>query len=305
MLTRDSMITREDLRQIESILYGPEEDELMGRRIFSIKSDFTPGAEEVGFDSFDRNGSAKILAAGAGAADVTLVGNDKVRHVQKVFTLATGFEIERRRLKAIEAANKLGKGPQINDETLKIETSRRFINELEDEITFNGNADHGIDGVLTHPGITTGAAATGSWVSATALEILADLRIAKNDLEQDTFFKARVLVLSPVAWNILQQPFSVETIITLAQWLESQGAYFEKIVVSRAMLNAFNGPSFSDDIFMVVDNAPKNVQLAVVENIVMEEPEIDFLGNMRFGVLEEYAGPMIRHPSAISVKTGI
>jgi len=305
MLTRDSMITQEDLRQIESILYRPEEDELMGRRIFSIKSDFTPGAEEVGYDSFDRNGSAKILAAGAGARDVTLVGNDKVRHVQKVFTLATGFEIERRRLKAIEAANKLGKGPQINDETLKIETSRRFINELEDEITFNGNADHGIDGVLTHPGITVDTANTGTWASATPLQILEDLRIAKNDLEQDTFFKARVLVLSPTAWNILQQPFSVETIITLAQWLESQGAYFEKIVVSRAMLNAFNRSAFSDDIFMVVDNAPKNVQLAVVENIVMESPEIDFLGNMRFGVLEEYAGPMIRHPSAISVKTGI
>lgn len=300
-----SMLTQEDLRQIESILYKPEEDELIGRRIFSVKTDWTPGAEEIGYDSYNRNGSATILAAGAGAKDVKLVGNDKVRHFQKVFTLATGFEISRRRLKAIEAANTLGKGPQINDETLKVETSRRFINELEDEIIFNGSPDHGIDGVLTHPNINTGAALTGTWSGATPAQILADLRDAKNDLEKDTFFKARVLVLDPVSWNLLQQPFSTETIITIAQWLESQGAYFEQVVVSRAMLNAFNGPSFSSNIFMVVDNAPKNVQLAVVEDIVMIEPDKDFLGDMQFGVLEEFGGPMIRHPSAITVKTGI
>ncbi len=300
-----SMLTQEDLRQIESILYKPEEDELVGRRIFSAKTDWTPGAEEIGYDSYNRNGSATILAAGAGAKDVKLVGNDKVRHFQKVFTLATGFEISRRRLKAIEASNTLGKGPQINDETLKVETSRRFINELEDEIIFNGAPDHGIDGILTHPNIISNAATNGSWASATPLDILEDLRVAKNDLEQDTFFKARVLILDPTSWNILQRPFSSETIITIAQWLESQGAYFEQIVVSRAMLDAFNGPSFSSNIFTVVDNAPKNVQLAVVEDIVMIEPDKDFLGDEQFGVLEEFGGPMIRHPSAISVRTGV
>lgn len=300
-----SLLTREDLRQIQSILFMEKEDELIGRRVFSTNNEFTPGAEEIGFDSFSRQGSAKILAAGAGAKDVVLIGGDKVRHTQKVFTLATGFEIQRRRLKAIEAANKLGKGPQINEETLKINTARRFMSELEDEIIFNGNTDHAIDGVLTHPGIATGAALTGTWSSATPLQILADLRDAKNDLEKDGFFTAKVLIVSPASWNIFQQPFSVETIITLAQWLESQGAYFDKIVVSRAMLNAFNGSTFSSDIFMVVDNDPENIELAIVEDMVMEEPERDFLGNLLFGVLEEFGGPMIRHPSAISVKTGI
>lgn len=300
-----SLLTREDLRQIQSILFMEKTDELIGRRVFSTNNEFTPGAEEIGFDSFSRQGSAKILAAGAGAKDVVLIGGDKVRHTQKVFTLATGFEIQRRRLKAIEAANKLGKGPQINEETLKINTARRFMSELEDEIIFNGNTDHAIDGVLTHPGIATGAALTGTWLSATPLQILADLRDAKNDLEKDGFFTAKVLIVSPASWNIFQQPFSVETIITLAQWLESQGAYFDKIVVSRAMLNAFNGSTFSSDIFMVVDNDPENIELAIVEDMVMEEPERDFLGNLLFGVLEEFGGPMIRHPSAISVKTGI
>ena len=46
----DSLLTQEDLRQIESILYREKEDELVGRQIFSLKTDFTPGAEEIGFD---------------------------------------------------------------------------------------------------------------------------------------------------------------------------------------------------------------------------------------------------------------
>ena len=300
-----SLLTQEDLRQIESTLYLEKEDELIGREVFNINTEWTPGAEEVGYDSYSRQGSAKILAAGAGAADIPMVDGDKVRHTQAVFTLADGFMINRRRLKAIEAANILGKGPQINDETLKIGTARRFMAELEDRIVFNGDTDHGIDGILTHTGISSGAATNGTWVSATPTQILADLREAKNELEKDGFFKARVLILSPASWNVLQQPFSTETIITVAQWLQSQGAYFDKVVQSRAMLDAFNGASFSSDIFTVVDNDPENIELALVEDMVMEEPSKDFGGNMKFAVLEEFGGPMIRHPSAIAVRTGI
>ena len=301
-----SLLTQEDLRQIESVLYREKEDELIGREVFNVNTSWTPGAEEIGFDSYSRQGSAKILAAGGGAADVPMVDGDKVRHTQKVFTLADGFNIDRRRLKAIEAANVLGKGPQINDETLKIETARRFMAELEDRIIFNGDTDHGIDGVLTHTGISSEAATSATaWASATPTQILADLREAKNELEKDGFFNSRVLILSPTSWNVLQQPFSTETIITIAQWLQSQGAYFDKVVKSRAMLDAFNGASFSSDIFMVVDNDPENIELALVEDMVMNEPDTDFLGDMKFSVVEEFGGPMIRHPSAIAVRTGI
>ncbi len=302
----DSLITQEDLRQIESVLYREKEDELIGRKAFQSITEFTPGAEEIGFDSFSRQGSAKILAAGAGAADVPMVDGDKVRHTQKVFTLANGFNIDRRRLKALEASNTNGKGPQINDETLKIETARRFMAELEDRIVFNGDADHGIDGVLTHTGISSEVSTSATaWASATPTQILADLREAKDQLENAGFFKARLLVISPTAWNVLQQPFSTETIITLAQWLQTQGSYFDQIMTSRTMLNAFNGSTFSDDIFLVVDNDPENIQLALVEDMVLNEPERDFLGNLKFSVVEEFGGPMIRHPSAIAVRTGI
>ena len=301
-----SVLTQEDLRQIESILYREKEDELVGRQIFSIKTDFTAGAEEIGFDSFSRQGTAKILAAGAGAADVPFVDGDKVRHTQKVFTLANGFMIKKRRLKAIEAANLNGKGPQINDETLKIETARRFMSELEDRIIFNGDTDHNIDGVLTHAGISSEVTTSATaWASATPTQILADLREAKNQLEESGFFKARVLVLSQKAWNVLQAPFSTETIITIAQWLQSQGSYFDTVVTTRAMLTEFNGSTFSDDIFMVVDNEPENIQLGLVEDMVMNEPDRDFLGDMKFSITEEFGGPMIRHPSAIAVRTGI
>ena len=85
------ILEKRDVLSIENTLYSPREEELKTRRIFRIKGDDPEYAEFVGYDVYNRKGSAKVLAHGAAAKDVPFVGDEMKTYSQKVFTIATGL----------------------------------------------------------------------------------------------------------------------------------------------------------------------------------------------------------------------
>ena len=306
------VFTQDDFLQIENTLYSPKEEELAHRKVFRLNTSYARYAEEIGYDYYQREGSAKILAKGGSANDIPFVGEKGGRVTQKAYTITNGIRYTKAEQEAIQAKRALGKGPAVQLDTLRVATARRFILEKESTLAFVGDSTYNIKGIFddsfygTNLG-TKETVATGTggylWSQKTAQEILTDLETAMNTVEQRGLFKARTLVLSPSHYNRLRKPFSsTGDSRTLLMWLNSEGMYFENLVVSRQMLATTNGDTV--DYFMVLDNDPEVVELALLYDIELGDPIYDIVGTMEQAVMLKTGGIIVRHPSALYIGKG-
>lgn len=307
------LFTNDDFLQISNVLYTPIEEEMIARRLFSLNTSYAPYAQEIGYDYYQRTGSAKILASGGSAKDVPFVGEKGARVTQKVYDIVSGIRYTRAERDAIAAKRALGKGPAIQIDTLRVATARRYILEKENALSFAGDATYNIKGIFdsTFYGTDKGTmetVATGvggyTWALKTAAEILTDLEKAVTTVEGDGLFKARTLVLPPAQYNRMRKPISATVpTMTLLQWLNSEGMYFSNIITSRIMKATHNGDTV--DYFMVIDNIPEVVELAITSDISLGDPIYDIVGTMEMAAMESYGGIILRHPAAIYVGKGI
>ncbi len=307
----------DDRLQIEQTLYTPREQELIARRAFSINKNYASYAKEVGYDYYERTGSAKILGPN-GAKDIPFVGEKGGRVTQNVYTIVSGVRYTEDERAALEAKRALGKGPSTPLDTLRVATARRTIFEKENALAFVGDSSISIKGIWdssfygtdlgTAENVATGA--TGAtdadkrlWSNKTAAEILADLQEAVSTVESSGLFKARVLMVSPERFNRLRKPYSAYALQTLLSWLNSEGMYFEKIIASNVCSSTYNGDTV--DYMFVYDDDPEVVQLIVTEDVRLHDPVRDIIGTDEFAITLKTAGVMLRHPSALYVGKGI
>jgi len=312
-IRHDALLRKEDLIAIENVLYEAKKEELVARQFLNVNTNFPPYAMEIGYDWYDVAGSAKILAAGASAKDVPFVGEKGGRETMKVYSIVTGIRFSKAERMAAQARNALGKGPQVSLDTTRVATARRFVAETENKLVFIGDASHNISGIVNHPGITiedVAATGTGSsyaakrlWENKTPKFILGDLLQGKKKVEQSNIFKARVLILDANHYNALLEPYSDYSPMTTLAWLQTEGAYFEKIIVTNSITSSVNGLGVS--CFIILDNSPEIIELAVPMDLTLGEPVYDLLGTSEQVVEERTAGCIIRHPAAIYVGKGI
>lgn len=312
------LFTPDDFLQISNVLYTPRQDEMLARRIFSIDNSFAPYAREIGYDYYDRTGSAKIMAKGGGAKDIPFVGENGGRVTQKVYDIVSGIRYTKDELRAIEAKRALGKGPSIQLDTLRVSTARRYISETENKLTFSGDTEYGIKGIFddtfyngTNLGVKENVANSGTgvgaakllWANKTPAQIRTDLHTGVKKVEKDGLFKSRILIVDPENYSLLRSPFSDNDSRTLLDWLMSTGMYFEQIIASRNMLATINGDSV--DYFMILDNAPDIVQMAIVEDLYLGDPVQDIVGTVEMAAMESFGGIELRHPAAVYIGKGV
>ena len=308
------LLMKEDLLAIENVLYEPKKEELVARQFLSINSNYPSYMSEIGYDWYDATGSAKILASGASAKDIPFVGEKGGREVLKVYSIVTGIKYTRAEREASQAKAAVGKGPGVSLDTTRVATARRFIAETENKIAFVGDKEHNIKGILNHAGIKyknvaegdKGANATEKrlWANKAPQEILEDLRAAKAEVEKNDLFKARVLLLDSDHYNILLKPYSDMSPMTVLAWLQSEGAFFEKIIKTSNVSKKHNGLAGSVDCFVILDNEPEVIELAVLRDMELGNPVYDVIETSEQVVEERTAGCIIRHPSAIYVGAG-
>lgn len=305
------LLKKEDLVSIENVLYEAKSEELVARQFLRVNTNFQPWASEVGYDYYERTGSAKILARGANAKDVPFVGEAGGRVTRKVYDIVTGIRYERSELDAYKA-KAAGKGPSVSLDTLRVSAARRYVAEAENRLSFAGDSKLGIKGLLNHDGITsenvvdsgTGSGASKRlWANKTSTQIVDDLVKGIAAVEEGNIFKARTLLIPSSAKARLSKNFSDATPMTIMRWLKEEGVYFEKVIITNALKATVN--TYNTDAFMILDNDPEIVELAVVEEMAMLDPVYDILGNSEMAVVERCAGAFLRHPKAVYVGQGI
>lgn len=304
---------QEDLVSIEKTLYTPKENELVARKIARPNFNHPPYASEIGYDWYDRAGSAKLLAAGANANDVPFVTEKMGRVTMPVRDLVIGIKYTKSERLAVQARQALGRGPAVGLDMLRVEAARRFIGEGEDKLFFVGNADFKIPGLINKEGIISEdvaqGAASGSaafkrkWANKTAKEKLADLRNGRAKHQAGGYFKSKLMICTAEAKMQLEEPYSDQSPMTVLQWMQTQGMYIEDIVETQYMSAAYNG--LGVDCFALVDNSPEFMELMIAQEMELGEPVYNLLGTSEQAVIERIAGGAFRHASAIYLGKGI
>lgn len=312
------LITADDLLQIENVLYTQKESELVARKVFAPNNSYASYAGEIGYDYYTRKGSAKIFSKGTASKDIPFVGEDGGRNTQKVFEIITGVRYTQGELDAIQAKRSLGKGPAVSLDTLRVETARRYINEIHNKLCFPGNSSFGIKGVFDSTFYGTGlgtkedvaqgafsgsAAAKRLWTNKTPNEIIADLNTGLTAIEKDGYFKGKVLLLPHSRLNTLRKPYSDQNPMTTLQWITSQGMYFEQIIACKEMEATINGDTVN--YFMIMDNDPEVVQSVITSDISLGTPKDDIVGTWEMAVKMSTAGVIVRHPAGFYIGKGI
>jgi hypothetical protein len=70
------------------------------------------------------------------------------------------------------------------------------------------------------------------------------------------------------------------------------------------MGKAYNGDG-TNDFFMIMDNDPEILQMAIIQDINMGMPIYNIKQDMEFMVSEKFGGVIVRHPAALYIGYGI
>jgi hypothetical protein len=310
-----------DLQHISNILFEPKVEELKHRVVFDINEEYDSGAMEIGYDVYDRTGAAKVFAGRASAKDLPKVGDKKTRLTQKTYEIGDAIEYKRAELEAADAARRLGKGPALRLDSLRPATARRYIWEQESRLAYAGDSDLGVRGIFDNTFYGNDATKYGKkedvaqgaysgtvaqkrqWVNKTPQEIIEDLLTAKVFVEDGDIFQARTLVLPSTQYNRLKKPYGADTPQTTLKFIEQEGDYFQNIIMDNRLKAGNNGDTV--DYFMVLDNRPEIVQLAVLQDIRLFNPVFDTLENSEQAVTLVTGGIILRYPMAVYIGKGI
>ncbi|GKV70275.1 hypothetical protein NCCP2716_27730 [Sporosarcina sp. NCCP-2716] len=290
------IIRPQDLEAIDSVVYEPNKEELIGRTLFNVNSNVPAGAETYGYDVMTRSGSAKILAAGAD--DIPLVDADKKRQTVNIYSIAAAIRYSVQELRQGQMA-----GTPID--SAKAIIARRAIAEKENRIIWHGDKAYNIPGVVNATGIQvlavpTGTGASTKWADKTGREIVADLRKARSLVNRLPGHQANTLVLTPAGMEALEAEYNANTDKTILEYIRNQN-WFTNIVATSDLEKQGDAES---DCFLVMDNNPAVLEIVIPMDIQRHPEEYKF-PNYKVPFEERIAGAVVRYPMAIVRGDGI
>lgn len=289
----DIALYERDLEAIENTIYEAKKEELVARSIIDVETSYDPGAETIGYDMLSESGAAKVTSNGAD--DIPLVDGDLNRQTQKIVTIEDGFKVTTQERRNAEYANRPIR-------TQKAATARRVIAERENEITFVGDSELGVPGLVNASNINTYDVPTDSdsdgtlWEYKTGFEIIDDIREARKKVNTQPGFNADTLVLPSEQYQRLQEPVNQYNTNTVMSYIEDMG-WFDNIVETNYLEEA--DPDGSNDVGLVIDTDPSNVQLALPMDIMMHDPITLDNNDVRVNLEERFAGIVLRYPLAV------
>lgn len=291
----DSLLREEDLRALDEEVYQKGHSELKARDIFNVKTDISAGAETVSYDKLEEMGEAKVTANGAD--DIPLVDADLERTDHGIVTIESGFKIGKQEARAAEEAGRA-------IDTIKAGTARRVVSKKENDVTFLGNEDRGIDGAVNAEGMLTYTVETNEddssteWEDKTGMEIVKDLRKAKGKMNDLDGFEAQVLALAPAKYGELDKPLNKYNAQTVMSYLENDTDWFEDIIEVNELSGA--DPDDDDsDVGLIIDNRRENIEMALPMDIDRQDPIKLANGDVQVNLEERFGGLIIRYPQAL------
>lgn len=293
----DAMIRPQDLEAVDKKIFEPKKEELKARTVFNVKTDVPEGAETYSYDVIERSGAAKILAPGA--TDIPLVDADMSRHTVNIYSIATAFNLSVQELRNAQMARR-------PVETTKADTARKAIAEKENKLVWIGDATHNINGIVNTTGIqvlavdTNAAGTKTEWAEKSGVEVVEDIKKAKNLVNKLPGHMADTLIVTPDSFEQLEKVYNTTTMQTVLEYIKSQNWFKRIVTVSDIEGQGTAGTN----CFLIFDSSPDVVEMLVSMDITRHPQEYKF-PNYKIPLEERCGGAIVRYPMAIVRGEGI
>lgn len=297
----DGVALGRELDYVKSRAYDVKYTELSGMRVVPVTRDVPVWAESYTYRMWDEVGYAKIISNYADDLPrVDIYGKEFTARVRTIGD-AYGYNLQEMR-----ATAHMG----IPLDTRRATAARRAQDRKLNNIIWTGDADYGMQGVLTHPNLTHAtasvkAAGGTAWDKATGLEMYTDVANAINGVAERSqeIHRTNRVVLTSRRLTRLQQTFLQ---------IEGSGA----LTVFAAIQQNFPGVTF-DTAYELVGKAAGGTDMMIAgdfdaDNLSHEMVE-DFnqlaaqARNLEWVVncISRTGGVNVRFPMAYTIVEGI
>lgn len=295
----DAVQTATLSRQLEYIkaqLYNVRYPDFQARTFIPVSTEVPSGAETITYRQWDQYGMAKVVANAAD--DIPLVDVIAREFTTKVKSLADGYTFSIQDLRAMAMS-----GQPID--TMKARAARRAMEAAMDEVAAFGLPEGGMLGFVNHPNVPIIAPDTGSWASATAAQIFADLNKLVNSIVTATrgIHKPDTLLLDLDSFNLLAStPVGSDFSKTLLRVFLDSNPYIRN-VDSWSRLDTADVAGTGPRVVAYLRD-PEVLQLEIPQDFEQFPPQAR---NLAFVVPchARIGGTVIRYPLAIAYMDGV
>lgn len=293
-----AFFTRE-LEYIKRRTYDQKLRNLKAKQLIPVSNEAPSGFGEITWRRYDAVGIAKIIADYArDFPRVDIFGTEESVKVHGMGA-AYGYSI-----KEIRRSRVVGK----RLDQRRAAAARRAVEELSDDIAWNGDDDYNIQGFIDYPNITEytvpDPGSGTEWVNKSGLEILADMNGIVSLVIETTFgVEAPDTMLLPIEqFNIINDmPIGDNADKTILQFFLTNNRFIDTV---EWVVDLAGAGASATDRMMVYTRDEEHLTLEIPQPFEQFPPQ---QRGMEFEIMthEETGGVIIYYPQAVAYGDGI
>ncbi len=241
--------------QTFDVLYA----DLPARELFPVNNEGGFGITTITYQSFDKTGKAKIINGGSKDLPRADVGGIEITNPVREIGISYAWNVK-------EIASAARTGRPIDRQ--RADAANRSVEELVNDIAFNGDASHGMPGFLSNTSIPQGVVidpGSGTeWVNKTPAQVVFDINDCLDDVFSISKMKERAdtILLPPDKWSfIMNTRMETGTDTTIAQFIVNNNVFIASMD-SIIPVNQLTGAgAASTDRMVAYTRRPDKLQL--------------------------------------------
>ncbi len=271
----ESVFFTRQLEHVKAKTYDVVYPELKARQLIPVSFDAGPGARTITYQQYDMVGMAKIISNYA--SDLPRVDLKGKEFTANVRSLGDSYGYS---LQDVRSARMAG----LPLEQRKANAAKKAVMQLEDDIAVNGDADHGLGGLLSNANVpdetiaTDGTGASSAWADKTADLILRDMNqlVAKVITVTNGAEEPNTMLMPHTQYNLISTLRVGETGRTVKQFFLENSPYIKEILPWSKLAGAGAGAT---DVFLVYNRSPDKLTLEIpqdFEQLPVQEKGLEY-----------------------------
>ena len=295
----ETMFFQRELEQVKAKSYDVLKAPLKAFELIPVDSTTAPGAATVTYEQYDSTGIAKIISNYAD--DLPTADVEGKEFTSMIKSIGSSYVYSKNDIRAAQFA---GKPLNQRKANAAVEAHRQLMNKL----AFFGDAEYGIQGLLTNSNIPSapvvaGAATTLTWATKTPDEILKDLNSAVSDmLDLTKGVEVPNTIVMPIAQynHIATTARSANSDTTILEFFKGNNPGIE-VMWATELKGAFAGGT---DGFIVYNRNPDKLWMEIPMMVEMSPAQEKGLSYM-VPCESKFGGVIVPYPLSVSFRRGI
>jgi len=205
-----------ELESIDKRLFEKTYPEYKGTTLVPVATGIDAGADEYTYRWMEELGEAELLTNYGD--DVKLVDVTGDEETSKLVSYAAGYQYTVQDIRRSQMT-----GRPIDDK--RAMAVRRVLAKKANDVIFSGDSRKGITGFANNPNVDTVSGLTGTWSSATAVQIIDDIRKMENEIfdESNGAELPDTIAFAATTFKHLSKPVGDNVDKTILKFLREQG----------------------------------------------------------------------------------